>query len=74
MTKLLEQAIAGIKNLPEEDQNEIGKMLIDFAEQRKSKQKLSPEQIAEVQMLVDDPNPVYATEQQVDDMYNKLTT
>lgn len=54
MTKLLDEAIAKLKALPEEDQADAAAMLDMFVEQRSHHYTLTGEQIAEVERIMQD--------------------
>ena len=49
MTKLFEQAIAVIRNLPEDQQDLAAKFLLGFANPDAERYQLSAEQVAEVE-------------------------
>jgi len=50
MTKLLEEAIATLRNLPESDQDMAAKFLLGFANPEARRFRLSEEQAAEVEV------------------------
>ena len=50
MTKLLEEAIATLRNLPESDQDMAAKFLLGFANPEARRYRLSEEQAAEVEL------------------------
>lgn len=52
MTKLLGEAIARLKALPEEDQDRIAGMLLGLAETSRFHYELTPEQIREVEIAM----------------------
>lgn len=47
-------------------------MLLDVVDQDQRDIQLSPEQVAEVQRRVDDPNPVFATDEQVEEFFGRF--
>lgn len=70
MTKTLEKITEVVKTLPEDRQNELLEWLEDVQQQHNAPQ-LSPEQNAEVARRMADPNPVYATDEQVQAVFAK---
>jgi hypothetical protein len=48
VSKLLDQAVARVRTLPEERQNELGELLLSLAEAEGNEPRLSPVQAAEV--------------------------
>ena len=72
MTKLLEKAIAEIRQLPEDRQNEAAEILLDLAFQSSDEKRLTPEQIADLQERLAAP-PEYATDQEVEAAFRRLT-
>lgn len=56
MTKLLEQAIAEIRKLPEKRQDEAAEVLLGMAVQDPGSLQLTKRQIAEVKRRLQDPN------------------
>ncbi len=74
MTKLLEEALLKVKSLPDSRQDEIGEMILGVVEQDQSKVTLSPEQVEEVKRRINDPNPVFATDEQVEALFGKFAT
>lgn len=72
MSKTLEKAIAEARNLPEDRQEQIGQWISDFVEQERSTMTLSAEQIAEVERRLANPNPVFATDEQMAAFFAKF--
>ncbi|MCC6949068.1 MAG: hypothetical protein IT539_14990 [Bradyrhizobiaceae bacterium] len=52
MTKLLEQAIAEVRKLPEADQDMAAEMLLSLARKDEPRYRLTPEQIEEVKLTL----------------------
>jgi hypothetical protein len=50
MTKLLEEAIATVRQLPEQDQDVAAKLLLAFASPEADRYQLSDKQLAEVEI------------------------
>jgi hypothetical protein len=50
MTKLLEQAIASVRRLPERDQDLAAEFLLGFANPEAGRYQLSDDQVAEVEL------------------------
>lgn len=71
MTKRLEQAIAKIRALPEDRQDEAADLLMSLAEQDPASIELSPEQIAEVNRRLEGPS-AYATHADVRAFFKEL--
>jgi hypothetical protein len=72
MTETLERAIEQIKRLPRERQDEVGEMLLSMIEQDASGLRLSPEQLAEVDRILAEPQEV-VPEHEVKAFFRKLT-
>jgi hypothetical protein len=71
MSKLLERAMAEIRRLPENRQDEAAAILLDFAAQESSADHLSPEQIADLEdRLASAPD--YATDEEVEALFRRL--
>lgn len=64
-SKTLEQAYESAKSLPLDRQDQLGEWLREFIEQENSDARLTPEQNAEVARRMADPNPVFATDEQL---------
>jgi hypothetical protein len=52
MTKLLENGIDAVRDLPADQQNLAGELLLSLAEQTKRRPRLTPEQIDDVRLAV----------------------
>ncbi len=50
MTKLLDEAVAKLRELSEEEQDYAAAMLLGFADREADKYQLTPEQVAEVEL------------------------
>ncbi len=61
MTKLLQEAIERVKELPEERQDELARALMQAAHDDGSDYQLSDEQVAEVERRMRIKNPKYVT-------------
>jgi hypothetical protein len=66
MTKLLEDAIERLKELPEERQNELAEALIEAAKSEESEYQLSDEQVAEIERRRRVKNQKFVTLKQLD--------
>jgi hypothetical protein len=72
MTKLLEKAIAEIRKLPEQRQDEAAEILLSIASQDSREYVLTPEQLADLEQRLAGP-PDYATDDEVEEVFNRLT-
>ncbi len=72
MSKILEQALERAKSLPVGRQDEIGRWIMDVVDQDRSDLQLSKEQIEEVERRVNEPNPIFATDEQVKAFFSKF--
>jgi hypothetical protein len=72
MNRRLDEALARIKALPDQQQGEIAEILLDFLEQDQAAIHLSPEQIAEIERALDDREP-YASDAEVQAVFHRLT-
>ena len=52
MTKLLETGIDAVRDLPADQQNRAGELLLSLAEQARTRVRLTPEQIEDVRLAV----------------------
>jgi hypothetical protein len=52
MTKLLENGIDAVRDLPADQQNLAGELLLSLAEQSKRRPSLTPEQIDDVRLAI----------------------
>jgi hypothetical protein len=71
MTRFLERAIAEIRRLPAERQDEAAEMLLEMASHDASEYRLSPEQIADLEERLAAP-PDYATDDEVARVFERL--
>ena len=66
MTKLLENGIDAVRDLPADQQNLAGELLLSLAEQSKRRPRLRPEQIEEVRLaLAEADRGDFATEEEM---------
>ena len=72
MNKQLDDAIARVRTLPDEQQREAARILLEFLDLQDSDMQLTPEQIAEIERRLSDDEP-YATGEEVRDLYARLT-
>ena len=72
MTKLLEKAIAEIRRLPVERQDEAAEILLELAAQDSGEYQLSPEQVADLEERLASP-PDYATDAEAMAVIRRLT-
>jgi len=72
MNKRLDEALARVKALPDEEQGEIAEMLLDLLEQDGLDVRLTPEQIAEIERGLADDEP-YASDEEVRAVFQRLT-
>jgi recombinational DNA repair protein RecR len=72
VNKQLDDAIARVRTLPDEQQREAARILLEFLDLQDSDMQLTPEQIAEIQRRLSDDEP-YATSEEVRDLYARLT-
>jgi hypothetical protein len=71
MSKLLDRAVAEIRRLPEDRQDEAAAILLDFAAQEPGANHLSPEQISDLEdRLASAPD--YATDEEVEALFRRL--
>jgi hypothetical protein len=52
MTKLLESGIDAVRDLPDDQQNRAGELLLSLAEQTKQRIRLTPEQAEDVRAAI----------------------
>lgn len=71
MTRLLEQAIAKAKDLPESRQDEVGEILLALVEQDESSVRLSETQRAEVRRRIAMSEP-FIPDQEMQAFFRKL--
>jgi hypothetical protein len=72
MNKRLDEALARVKALPDEEQGEVAELLFDFLEQGEIDLDLTAEQIAEIESSLADSEP-YATDAEVRAVFRRLT-
>jgi recombinational DNA repair protein RecR len=72
VNKQLDDAIARVRTLPDEQQREAARILLEFLDLQDSDMQLTLEQIAEIQRRLSDDEP-YATSEEVRDLYARLT-
>jgi hypothetical protein len=72
MNKRLEEALAQVKALPDEGQQEAAEVLFQFLEAQNSDVYLTPEQIAEIERRASEDGP-YATDEEVRAVFARLT-
>jgi hypothetical protein len=72
MNKRLDEAMARVKKLPDEQQGEIAEILFDFLEQDVLDIQLTSEQLAEVERSLADSEP-YASDAEVKAVFQRLT-
>jgi len=68
MTRLLSQAIAAIRTLPSERQDEAAELLLNLVQDDPRSVRLSPEQVAEAERRLWDPGS-YVTQEQVREFF-----
>jgi hypothetical protein len=71
MTKLLERAIAKVKGLPDDRQDEVGEIILALVEQDESSVRLSEAQQAEVRRRIGAADP-FVTDQEMQAFFRKL--
>jgi hypothetical protein len=72
MTRLLEKAIAEIRRLPDDRQDEVAEILLEIAAHGPGDYELSPEQLADLEERLAGP-PDYATEEETAALFERLT-
>ena len=72
MTQLLERAIAEIRRLPADRQDEAAEILLGIASSSADDYRLSPDQIADLEERLAAP-PDYATDEEVAEVFKRLT-
>jgi hypothetical protein len=72
MNKRLDEAVARVKALPDEQQGEIAEILFDFLERDNLDIQLTSEQIAEIERSLSDSEP-YASDAEVQTVFQRLT-
>ena len=74
MTKLLDEAIAKVRQLPEDAQNRAAEFLLDFASPEGQSYHLTEEQLAEVRRRRAVENPKTLTLTELDERLRRLGT
>jgi hypothetical protein len=72
MSDLLDEAVAKVRRLPQERQEEAAEILLEIAGHDPSNYQLSREQRAEIRRRLAAP-PDYATEAGVEEVFDRLT-
>jgi hypothetical protein len=72
MNKRLDEAVARVKALSDEQQGEIAEILFDFLERDNLDIQLTPEQVAEIERSLADSEP-YASDTEVQAVFQRLT-
>ena len=72
MNKRLEEALAQIRELSDDEQTVAAEMLFEFLDAQKRDIWLSPEQVAEIERCLSDKEP-YATDEEVRETFARLT-
>jgi hypothetical protein len=72
MSDLLDEAVAKVRQLPQDRQDEAAEMLLAMASQEAEERRLSPEQIADLEERLASP-PDYATDAEVAAVFRRLT-
>lgn len=72
MTKLFEQGIKAVRELPAERQDVAGELLLAIADQQKSRYRLTPEQIEDVKLAIaEDDRGEFATDEEMAALWKK---
>ncbi|MGV3635186.1 MAG: hypothetical protein ACO1NY_12625 [Pseudorhodoplanes sp.] len=72
MNKRLEEALAQIRELSDDEQTVAAEMLFEFLDAQKRDVWLSPDQVAEIERCLSDKEP-YATDEEVRETFARLT-
>jgi hypothetical protein len=72
VNKHLDEAIARVKELPDDQQREAAELLFEFIADEHSNVHLTPEQIAEIERRLSDDEP-YASDEEVRAVFDRLT-
>ena len=73
MTKLLEQGVKAVETLPPDRQDIAGKLLLEFARQAKPEYGLTPEQIEEVRLALDEMDRgEFATDEEMAEVWRRF--
>ena len=74
MTKLLEQAIATVRELSEADQDRAAQFLLGFANPEGEHYRLSPEQLAEVELAKEEARAgKFASDAEMDEVWRRFS-
>lgn len=74
MTKLLDQAIETVRQLPEAEQDVAAKFLLGFANRDADRYQLTPEQIAEVELAKQEVRAgKVATDTEMEDVWRRFS-
>ncbi|MBB6310163.1 hypothetical protein [Xanthobacter tagetidis] len=77
MTKLLEEAIAEIRKLPDAEQDRAAEVLLGFAQNSAPGYELTPAQVAEVKLIVreiDEGTATFVTEEEMEAILARFRT
>ncbi len=72
MSKLLERAFKKARALPDDRQDQLGAMILDVVEQDQSNLHLTADQREEVRRRLADPDPAFASDEQVEAAYRSF--
>jgi putative addiction module component (TIGR02574 family) len=72
MNKRLDEVIARVKELPDDEQQQIAELILEILANQQPDAYLTPEQIAEIERRMSDDEP-YATEEEVRAVFDRLT-
>jgi hypothetical protein len=74
MTKLLEQAIATVCGLPDEEQDRAARFLLGFANPDAPRYQLTPEQLMEVELAKEEARSgKFATDAEMDEVWRRFS-
>jgi hypothetical protein len=73
MTKLLDEAVAKVRELSEEEQDYAAAMLLGFADRESDKYQLTPEQVAEVELARKEAKEgIFATDEEMRELWRRF--
>jgi len=72
MNKRLDEVIARVKELPDDEQRQIAELILEILANQQPDRYLTPEQISEIERRMSDDEP-YATEEEVRAVFDRLT-
>jgi hypothetical protein len=73
MTKLLDEAVAKLRELSEEEQDYAAAMLLGFADREADKFQLTPEQVAEVELARKEAKEgLFATDEEMRELWRRF--